>query len=262
MWVRRLLLSAAVIAAVSAQTVDKTLTNAEIGSMLASGVPEGTILLKIQTAASRGLVCLDASSAALIALKQKGASEQILNAVMWAEPFGAPLRWHQEQLKQQQKEESAAPGLPNTSGVYYRAPSGWVSVPSSVIWPPYYASTARSFERSRAFAVPLDGSHAALQIAGRKVGFYLRSPTSLNWRIVRLTSHYDQRWIPIVSTGRPALRDEFEPGRTYPVQITRVANEVFTLVPTAPLEPGEYALCAPVVGGQNVSACYGFGVQH
>jgi hypothetical protein len=259
MRLRRVLLAVAIIAAaVLAQTADTPLTNAGIASMLASGMPESTILLKIQTAAYRGLVILDASAPALIALKQKGASEQVLAAVMWAEPFGSALKWQQQALKRAQEEERAAPGLPNASGVYYRAPSGWVALPPNVIWPPFYAFS-RSFSRPRAFDVPLGGSRADLQIS--KVGFYLRKPTSLDWRIVRLTSHYDQRWIPIVSTGRPAIRDEFEPSRTHPVQIAHVATDVYTAVPTAPLQPGEYVLCAPVVGGQNVSACYGFGVH-
>src|SRR5215472_12803822 len=108
-----LLAVAAIGAAISAPTADRPLTNSEIASMLASGLPEGTILLKIEAAAYRGLVNLDASPSALIALKQKGASEQVLNAVMWAEPYGAPL-------KQQLEEDRAAPGLPNANGVYYR----------------------------------------------------------------------------------------------------------------------------------------------
>ena len=49
---RRVLLAvAAVGAAVLALSVDKPLTNSEIGSMLASGLPESTILLTIETAA-------------------------------------------------------------------------------------------------------------------------------------------------------------------------------------------------------------------
>ena len=49
---RRVLLAVAAVAAtVLAQTVDKPLTNSEIGSMLASGLPESTILLTIETAA-------------------------------------------------------------------------------------------------------------------------------------------------------------------------------------------------------------------
>jgi hypothetical protein len=252
-----LLAVAAIGAAISAPPADRPLTNSEIASMLASGLPEGTILLKIETAAYRGLVNLDASSAALIALKQKGASEQVLNAVMWAEPFGAPL-------KQQLEEDRAAPGLPNTSGVYYRSPSGWVPLPSVPIWPPFYSFSSFAFLRSREYEVPLGGSHANLQIDVQHVGFYLRSPSSLNWRIVRLTSRGDERLLRIVSTGHPATREIFEADRTRPVQISRVASDIFTLVPVdkTPLKPGEYALCTTVPGVSNVYACHEFGIPH
>ena len=264
MRVRRVLLAvAAVGAAVLAQTADKPLTNSDITSMLASGLPESTILLKIETAAYYGLVNLDASSSALIALKQKGASEQVLNAVMWAEPFGADLKRQQEDLKRQQEEDRAAPGLPNLSGVYYRAPSGWVALPSSLVWPPFYSSSNFSFLRSREYEVPLSGSHADLQIAGRQVGFYLRNPSSFNWQIVRLTSRGDKRLLRIVSTGRPDTTYAFEAGATHQVQITRLASDIFTIVPVAPLQPGEYVLCTPVSGAvnSNLYTCHGFGIQ-
>ena len=256
---RRVLLAVAALAsAILAQTVDKPLTNSEIGSMLTSRLPESTILLKIRTAAYFGLVNLDASSAALAALKQGGASEQVLNAVMWAEPFGAALKWQQEALKWQQEEDRAAPGLPNPSGVYYRASSGWVVLPSSPVWPPFYSFSLGS----RGYDVPLGGSHADLQIGGQKVGFYLRKPSSLNWRIVRLKSRGDQRLLRIVSTGHFDSVDAFEAGRTHQVHITRVASDIFTVLPISPLQPGEYALCTTVPGAANVYACHGFGIQH
>ena len=249
---RRFLLAvAALAAAILAQTVDKPLTNREIGSMLTSGLPESTILLKIETAAYYGLVNLDASSAALAALKQGGASEQVLNAVMWAEPFGAALKIYQE-------ENRAAPGLPSSNGVYYRAPSGWVVLPSSPVWPPFYSFSLGS----RGYDVPLGGSHADLQIGGQKVGFYLRKPSSLNWRIVRLTSRGDERLLRFVSRGHLISVDAFEADRTYQVQITRVASDIFTVLPISPLQPGEYALCTTVPGAANVYACHGFGIQH
>src|SRR5215475_11447121 len=102
---RALLPAVAVAAGLLGQPADKPLTNSEIESMLAAGLPESTILMKIQAAAFRGLVDLDASSNALINLKQKGASEQVLDAVVYAEPFGAAL-------KQKQAENSAVGGLP------------------------------------------------------------------------------------------------------------------------------------------------------
>ena len=76
-----------VAAGLWAQTANKPLTNAEIESMVVAGVPESTIVMKIQAAVFGGFAALDASSSAVIALKQKGASEAVLDAVVWAEPF-------------------------------------------------------------------------------------------------------------------------------------------------------------------------------
>jgi hypothetical protein len=250
-----LLAVAAVAAALSAQTTDKPLTNGEIGSMLAARLPESTILLKIQTAAYRGLVSLDVSPAALIALRQRGASEPVLNAVMWAEPFGAAR-------KQQEEQDRVAPGLPFSTGAYYKAPSGWVVLPSSLLWTPFYSLSGLSFLRNREYYVPLGGRHADLQIAGRQPVFYLRKPTSSNWQMIRAASRGDQRFLRVVSTGDPFARNRFESSKTHPIQIARVAADVFTVRPVAPLEPGEYVLCATVAGGADVNTCYAFGIPH
>jgi hypothetical protein len=245
---------ATVVVGLSAQTADKPLTNGEIGSMLAAGLAESTIVLKIETAAFRGLVDLDASSTGLIALKQRGASEQVLNAVMWAEPFGVGL-------KQQQEEDRAVPGLPGSAGVYYRAPSGWVTLRSFLLWPPFYSGWSLYSGRGHEYNVPLGGSHASLQIAEPQPAFYLQTPASGVWRIIRLASRDDQRLLRLVSSGEFAARDRFPASGSHDSQIARVAGEVFTLRPVAPLEAGEYVLCSAVPGGPNLNVCYSFGIQ-
>jgi hypothetical protein len=124
--------------------------------MQMAGLPESTIQMKIEAEALRGLVDLDASSNALIALKQKGATRaDPKRRVVWAEPFGA-LR------KRQQEEDRAVPGLPSSAGVYYKGPSEWVRLRSFFLWPPLYSSRNVSFRRSHEYNVPLGGSHADL----------------------------------------------------------------------------------------------------
>jgi hypothetical protein len=252
----RVLLSVAAVAVGSwAQTTDNPLTNSEIESMLVAGLPESTILLKIQTAAFRGLVDVEASSTALIALKQRGASEQVLNAVMWAEPFGTGL-------KRKQEEGRAVPGLPGSAGVYYRAASGWVTLGESfLLWPPFYSVRSLYSRRSHQYNVPLEGSHADLQIAEPQPAFCLREPASHAWRIIRLASRDDQRLLRFVSSGEFAATDWSMAIEARAIHITRVGGEVFTLRPAAPLEAGEYVLCAAVPGGPDLNACYSFGIQ-
>ena len=180
-----------------AQTGNNRLTNAKIESMLMAGLPESTIQMKIEAAALRGLVDLDASSNALIALKQKNAAERVLNAVVWAEPFGA-LR------KRQQDEDRAVPGLPSSAGVYYKGPSEWVRLRSFFLWPPLYSSRNVSFRRSHEYNVPLGGSHADLQICELHPAFYLREPAAEGWHLVRLALDRAAGWGPLASKALPS----------------------------------------------------------
>src|SRR5262249_18104141 len=107
-------------------------------------------------------------------------SEQILNAVMWAEPFGAGL-------KRRQEEDRAVPGLPGSSGAYYRGPSGWVMLRSFLFWRPFYSVSYFHSGRPHDQNVPLRGSHANLHLTDRQPAFYLREPASRNWRSDRAT---------------------------------------------------------------------------
>jgi hypothetical protein len=235
-----------------AQTANKPLTNAEIESMLSAGVPESTIVMKIQAAVFGGFAALDASSNAVIALKQKGASEAVLDAVVWAEPFDT-------RTKQQQELDRAAPGLPNSAGIYNRGPSGWVRLRSFLVWPGFSSKWNLSLRRSHSYNVPVSGSHAEAQIRERQPAFYLRELVSDGWQIVRLGLGGDRRFIQLVSSGEFPFRDRF--ASSGQVQIMRIAGDVFKLQPAAPLQPGEYALCSVVPGGLNSTVCYGFGVQ-
>jgi hypothetical protein len=254
---RALLPVVAITAGLLGQTADKPLTNSDIESMLAAGLPESTILMNIEAAAFRGLVDLDASSSTLIALKQKGASEQVLNAVVWAEPFGAAL-------KEKQAENRAVPGLPGAAGLYYTNGSGWSRLRSFLLWPsPYsgYLGWSAPFRRGHEFNVPVGGSQADVQITEPRPAFYLRGPASQDWQIVRVTFHDNQRAIRFVTSGEFGGRDQFPASEARRVQITRLSGEVFRLQPVPPLESGEYALCNVASGGPNLNVCYGFSVR-
>jgi len=254
---RALLPVVAIAAVLWGQTADKPLTNGEIELMLAAGLPESTILMKIQAAAFRGLVDLDASSSALAALKQNGASEPVLNAVVWAEPFGAAL-------KRIQAENGAAPGLPRAGGLYYTSGSGWVRLKSFLLWPAAYSGYlgwSSPFRRGHEFNVPLDGSPPDLQITEPRPAFYFRDAASQDWKIVRVTFHENRRAIRVVSSGEFASRDQFPASEVRKVQITRVSRELLRLQPVAPLESAEYALCSVASSGPNLNVCYGFSVR-
>jgi hypothetical protein len=250
---RALLPVVAITAGLWGQTTDKPLTNSDIESMLAAGLPESTILMEIQAAAYRGLVDLDASSNALVTLKQKGASEPVLDAVVWAEPFGAAL-----------KQVQAENGLPRAGGLYYTSGSGWVRLKSFLLWPAAhsgYLGWSSPFRRGHEFSVPLDGSPADIQIREPRPAFYLRDAPFQDWQIVRVTFHENRRAIRVVSSGEFGARDQFPASEVHKVQITRVFGDVFKFQPVAPLGSGEYALCSVASSGPNLNICYGFSVK-
>lgn len=245
-------------AGLSAQTADQPLTNSEIESMLAGGVPESAILNTIGSFAYRGLVDFDASPSALIALKRKGATERVLNAVIRAAPIGAGVK--QEQ-KQEQEEERAVPGLPGAAGVYYKKGSQWITPPSFLLWPPFYSGINFYSRKPHEYSVGLGASRANLQIGERQPAFYLRDPDSDGWQIFSLALHRGQRFLRLVSGGGFAGKEGIARSTARQVQIAPVAGDVFTLRPAEPLQPGEYVLCSVVPGSDNLNVCYGFGIQ-
>ena len=236
-----------------AQNTEKPITNSDIESMLSAGLPESTIVIKIEMAADRGLVDLDSSSAALAALKQKGATERELNAVLWAEPFGAG--W-----KLQQEENRAVPDLPGAAGVYVKGPAGWTQIGSFLLWTPFYSGWSWYHGR-RESTVALGSAQAALQVRETQPTFYLRQPASGEpWQIIRVSSRDARRLLRVSANeelGQTLRTQPNPPG----VQMTHVAGEIFTLKPAANLEPGEYVLCTTVAGGPGLNLCYPFGVQ-
>ena len=250
-----LLLAAVLTASLWAQTTtNKPLTNSDVESMLASVLPESTILLTIETAARRGLVDLDASPAALNALKQKGATEQVLNAVLFIEPFGAAL-------KRKREEDRAVPDLPGRAGVYFKTPSGWVNVGSFLLWTPFFSASGW-YHRSRDSSIVLGSAHSGLQISEPRPAFYVREPaSSAPWQLVRLSTRKDQRLVRLASSGDFGQTLRTEPNEFRNVQMMHVAGEIYAVRPTADLEAGEYILCTTVPGGPGLNHCYGFGIQ-
>lgn len=247
-------LVAALAACLSAQTPDKPLTNADIESMLAAGLPESTVLLKMEAATYAGLVDLDASPAALSGLKQKGATERILNAVLFAQPFGSGL-------KQKREEDRAVPDLPGAAGLYFKSSSGWVPVQSFLLWTPFYSGW-NWFHHVHQTSIPLGSGRSGLEITNARPTFYAREPAAAKgWEILHLTSRKDQRVLRLASTGDFDQLRRTEPNQVRDVEMKHVAGGIFTLQPTADLENGEYLLCAGVQGGVHLDLCYSFGIH-
>jgi hypothetical protein len=261
---RLFLLFSAAMAVLRAQPADQPLTNADIAAMLAAGLPETTIMFKIEDAVDRGMINLDASTSALIALKEKGASEHVLNQVLWAEPFKEEWQERMAGVQVKEEEERAAPGFPDEGGVYLRRSSQWVPLSSFLAWLPMYASTAW-MHKAREYSVPTGREPSKLQIAETQPGFFVRMPASgETWRIVRTTLRKGQREL-VLSPGDSFSSDESitprQAGDAQNVSMIHVAGSIFTLRPDAALTPGTYVLCADVQGGPGLKLCYNFEIR-
>lgn len=248
------LLAAALAAGLWAQTTEKPLTNGDIESMLTSGLPESTIVLKIEDAAYRGMIDLDASPAALGTLKQRGASERLLNAVLWAEPAGGA--W-----KQKQEEDRAVPDLPRAAGLYFKNPSGWIDVGSFLWWTPFDSAWAWMRGR-RQYSVSLSDSAPELRLSEAQPTFYVREPSSEGpWRIIRLTTRKNQRLVRMSTFGGLVDTGQIPGNQVRDARMMHVAGGIYTVRPAAALEAGEYVLCAEVPGGPGLNLCYSFAIQ-
>lgn len=258
---RLFVLMTIVMAGIEAQTPLQPLTDADIQSMLEAGLPESTIVMKIQAAVYQGMANLDASSGALVALKAKGATEPVLNTVLWAEPYRAEWEERMAWLQQQEDEQRAAPGLPDRDGVYFKAPSAWTSLTSFFFWEPFYSGLAM-MHHSRDYSVPVGDAHAELQIADPQPSFIVRGlSTDEPWQIVRTTAHNNQRQLHLVTGENLGRTDRALSGPPSQLQMTHMAGDIYSLRPTTALTPGEYVLCTGVQGGPGLSQCYTFGIR-
>ncbi len=234
-----------------AADTDKPLTNADLLQMLGAGVPEGTILLALDSAG--GNIQLDASPAALVALRKQGATEPILNAVMDAAAYQT-RRWAMEKFR-----AARPPGLPLRHGVYYQGASGWISLPASFLWPRLTVSwTSLTPDRYR---IDLRGSQARFQLADRRPTFYVSDfwPEG-QWGLVRLSRKKHRRELRVQSRGVFPWDLEIGAEAYRDLEIQAIPGGVYTIRPKSELDPGEYGLCQSVRGARSLAACYEFGV--
>lgn len=227
-----------VCAAMPAQVTEKPFNNTDIANMLKAGMPEGTVVLTIQRAILRGNTDFDSSVQGLIALKNAGATEPILNFVVTAPTV------------ERYEPSTTVPGLPVSRGVYSQSTSGWNALDSVVLFPDVAARSKTNWKvlgswdrakESRRYIVP--GRQARVHVTGPRPDFYLRAqrPDS-GWSVIRLAPVTDHReliaTIPDVFASEPRLM--FASGAPVELDPTHPAGDVLTLHPRADLAPGEY----------------------
>jgi hypothetical protein len=155
-------------------------------------------------------------------------------------------------------------GIPESHGVYYHAPSGWIGLPANPLLP-FEDGNVRQllgFGRSPAVA-EIPGPHAAVQIPTTRPVFHLRGyQPNIAIYLVRETQKLDYREIrmPIVSDMHNWAR--FRTQDLVEFNLTPGPNGITSLTPKADMKPGEYAIVSqiePQMRGIRVS--FDFGIQ-
>ncbi|HOL72387.1 MAG TPA: hypothetical protein PLA43_11565 [Bryobacteraceae bacterium] len=233
------------------QESGRPLTNADVSAMLKAKLPESTIANAIGLAARAGNTNFDTSPAALIELKNHGATAPVLNAMLYAQAFPKPDR-----------PSTAVPGLPAERGVYYCEGGTFLKLPSTTIFPeinPGWRGMTPTEHRRYVIERPA----AELTVREASPLFYVRGISSRrDWQLVKLEAKGDYRqWHTVKADmfreGPMQLREGPAPALEY----RAVAKDVFELRPAAPLEPGQYAITMLAPGQRWLVVAYPFAVQ-
>jgi len=223
--------------------------NREVANMLRAHMPEATIVSEIETMAGRG-VTFDLSPSAMIMLQQAGASERVLNAVLWAQNTVAP---------------GVAQQMPR--GVFYNGARGAVPLHSFVMWAeitprwstwPFYSVGGKH--------VALSASPAIVQVSDATPSLLVQGyGPDANWELVSLGDANGRRTVRLRrkhAFDRDFFSDEmFERGELTPVTLSAEADGAFSIRPTSALNSGAYALCGGLPEGGWTRVCYEFQVN-
>jgi len=99
--------------------------------------------------------------------------------------------------------------------------------------------------------VELDGPHAKIGTANREPEFYIRLANDERFGIFRLTDHKGNRLVENL-TIIPVTKDTVEEPVVVETFRKQVADMVYKIWPTKPLEPGEYAVAEYTEGKLNL----------
>ncbi len=220
--------------------------NSEIVKMLNAGVPESTILSEIELLAGQG-TSFDVSPSAIVQLQKQGASEKLLNELIWAQATIVP-----------------GVNMPVPRGVFYRSGTTATPLNSFLLWAEMHP---------RWSTWPLyapDGQHAALSASPGVVQVSDSTPTLVvqgfsgeeDWQLVKINRGSDYREVHLKTKhmfSKDFFSDSvFESRDLRPVAFAPAGAKSFTVRPTVALEAGDYALCGGLPEGGWMRACYEF----
>ena len=230
-----------------AQEAAPQIANADVINMLRARVPESTIVSELNILVGQGAI-FNISPSAIVELQRAGASEKVLNAILYLQT-------------------NVVPGLMIAvpKGVFYRTGTTATELRSFLLWPefvprwetwPFYPAGAKN--------VAINASPAVVQVADSTPTLLVQGFTpDSGWQLVRIIRAADHREVKLKRKG--AFSSDFFSDSTFehselrPLTITATGSGTFTVRPASPLEPGNYALCSQLESAW-MRACYEFQV--
>lgn len=223
--------------------------NADILNMLRSHVPESTILSEIDVLVGRG-ANFDISPAAIIELQRNGASEKVMNTIVWIQTTVVP-----------------GVAVPVPRAVFYRSGGNAVKLNSFLLWAEFMPRwTAWPFYKTGGNEVALNASPAVVPVSEPTPTLIVQGfDADAGWQLVKVERGTNYREVTL--KRKHAFSSDFfsdsvfEHGALRPIALAPEGDRSFTVRPTVPLGAGSYALCAQVPGGVGwMRACYEFQV--
>ncbi len=238
---------AALLASVAAPAQQPAYTNADVLNMIRANLPENTVVEEIKRLADTGQASFDISPAALVQLRQQGASEQVLNVLIWAETEVVPVLQR-----------------PVLRAVMYRNGDGLARLNGFLLWPhadPSYTVWPAFLQRER--DVTVSTPVGPLRIAANTPSLLVQGfNPDADWQLVRMRDEEGRARLRMKK--KDAWRDDFMRDDVFrrddltPVRIADAGDGMFSITPAAALEAGRYVLCGEPMDGAIMRVCYPF----
>jgi hypothetical protein len=153
-------------------------------------------------------------------------------------------------------------GIPESRGVYYHAPSGWIGLPPNPLLGFREGSTRWLLGVGGGDAIAeIPGPHSQVQIPSYRPIFHLRGYSVANaLYLVRETSKQDYREIRMPYTRDFHNFTRFRAQDLIDIDMSSSADGILTVTPKTDLKPGEYAivsLAEPAMRGIRLSFDFG-----
>jgi hypothetical protein len=154
-------------------------------------------------------------------------------------------------------------GIPESRGVYYHAPSGWIGLPANPLLGFREGSTRWLLGVGGGDAIAeIPGPHSQVQLPSSRPIFHLRGYSGANaLYLVREIEKLDYREIRMPYTRDFHNFTRFRAQDMVELDLASAGDGILTLTPKTDLKPGEYAIVSMAEPGMlGIRLSFDFGV--